>query len=453
MKEKVQALISFLESDTEPSIVLDTDYTILGANNAYLAAYGVDSSDALPVGRKCYEVSHHYDKPCDLSGELCPMSMARKTKAASKLLHIHYTPRGQEHVDVELRPILDGDQQVIAFVERINTIKSASVQATGDGLVGSSPVFNKALSDLSRVAKTDLPVLLQGESGTGKELFARAVHDGSPRKKAPFVVVDCTGLSDNLFESELFGYEKGAFTGAIQAKAGLIETAQGGTVFLDEIGDVPLTMQVKLLRLLESGTFRRVGGLDTKTSNFRLVAATHKPLHQMVKDGTFRADLFYRICVFPIELPALRNRREDIPKLVHSLLRRGAGPLGMRYVVSEPAMRLLTQYHWPGNIRQLKNVLDRARVFCDDGRIEVEHLPSEWNGPEAIEPEAIERTERVLETTAQAVSPQETQSRGAVARKLSIDELKEIDKTFVGSRKELAEKLGISERTLYRKLG
>ena len=434
VKENVQALLSFLESDPEPSIVLDLDYTILGANRAYLAAYGSPTSEP-PVGKKCFAVSHHYDKPCDLSGEQCPMNNARKTKAPSKLLHIHYTPRGQEHVDVELRPILDSGNEVIGYVERINTIRSASVQATGSGLVGSSPVFNKALSDLSRVAKTDLPVLLQGESGTGKELFARAVHDGSPRKSAPFVVVDCTGLSDTLFESELFGYEKGAFTGAQQSKAGLIETAKGGTVFLDEIGDVPLTMQVKLLRLLESGTFRRVGGLDTKTTDFRLVAATHKPLQKMVNEGTFRADLFYRICVFPIQLPALRHRVDDIPKLVHSLLRRGSGPLGTQYIVSEQAMRTLSNYAWPGNIRQLKNVLDRARVFADDGRIEVEHLPAELLNP------------------VPSVQMPVNKPGSAHSRKMSIEELREIERNFAGSRKELALHLGMSERTLYRRLG
>jgi transcriptional regulator with PAS, ATPase and Fis domain len=167
-----------------------------------------------------------------------------------------------------------------------------------------------------------LPVLLLGESGTGKELFARALHEASERAMGPFVVVDCSGIAETLFESELFGYEKGAFTGANQRKPGLVETAQGGTLFLDEIGDVPLPMQVKLLRLIESGTFRRVGGVEALRADFRLVAATHKPLREMIDDGRFRQDLYYRISAFPIQLPALRERRGDVALLAESILRR-----------------------------------------------------------------------------------------------------------------------------------
>lgn len=447
---EMDALISFLDQDNEPSIVLDLDYNILGANKAYLKFYGWQAKDT-PLGRKCYDISHRYTKPCDQSGEQCPMNLARQSGSTARVLHVHFTPRGQEHVDVELRPIFNPEGQLVAYVEKLKQVNVASVEPNGKGLVGSSPVFNKALSDLSRVAKTDLPVLLQGESGTGKELFARAVHDGSARSSNPFVVVDCSGLTDTLFESELFGYEKGAFTGATQAKAGLIETAKGGTLFLDEIGDVPLGMQVKLLRLLESGTYRRVGGLDTRNADFRLVAATHKPLKRMVDSGEFRADLYYRINVFPIELPALRKRKEDIPKLVYSLLRRGAGPLGIQYMVDPLAMRALIEYGWPGNVRQLKNVLDRARVLADEAVIRLEHLPDDLvvatSGP-------LVQSDVQLESEFKAEPLQDFSSlaRGMRARKLSVDELKAMEARFPGSRKELARVLGISERTLYRKL-
>ncbi|MEY4754846.1 MAG: hypothetical protein RJA44_2521, partial [Pseudomonadota bacterium] len=267
----VQVLIAYLEHDALPSMVLDNDYNILAANTAYLRQFGI--SDRSPVGRKCYQVSHRYELPCDQAGEHCPMQKARSSRGPDRVLHIHHTPRGQEHVDVELRPIVDAGGAVQAFVERLHTVRSASVRASGEGLVGHSAPFTQALAAVQRVAPSMLPVLLQGESGSGKELFARAVHESSERARGPFVVVDCSGLTETLFESELFGYEKGAFTGAQTRKSGLVETAQGGTLFLDEIGDVPLPMQVKLLRLIETGTYRRVGGIETLRADFRLVAA------------------------------------------------------------------------------------------------------------------------------------------------------------------------------------
>ena len=302
-------------------IVVDPDYNILASNTAYQRQFGVAGQGV--TGHKCFRVSHHYDVPCDQAGEHCPMKKALEKRGPDRVLHIHHTPRGPERVDVELRPIMDAAHNVVAFVERLVTVRSASAHASAEGLVGRSATFMQALSSLQRVAPSMLPVLLLGESGTGKELFAKALHEASERARGPFVVVDCSGLTESLFESELFGYEKGAFTGAAGRKHGLVETAAGGTLFLDEIGDVPLGMQVKLLRLLESGTFRRVGGIETLRADFRLVAATHKPLADMVADGRFRQDLYYRINAFPIQLPALRERLDDIPMLVESFIRRG----------------------------------------------------------------------------------------------------------------------------------
>ncbi|MBK6854063.1 MAG: sigma 54-interacting transcriptional regulator [Burkholderiales bacterium] len=372
---QVHALISFLDHEPQPMIVLDPDYNILGANIAYQRQFGVAGQPT--VGRKCYRVSHHYDLPCDQAGEHCPMRRARELQGPDRVLHIHHTTRGPEHVNVELRPILDADQRVVAYVERLVTVRNASARPSDDGLVGRCAAFNSALAAVQRVAPSMLPVLLLGESGTGKELFARAVHDGSPRAGGPFVVVDCSGLTETLFESELFGYEKGAFTGANSRKQGLVETADGGTLFLDEMGDVPLAMQVKLLRLIESGTFRRVGSVETQQADFRLVAATHKPLAQMVADGRFRQDLYYRISAFPIHLPPLRERLDDIPVLVDSFLRRGPGAAGRLNGLSidADALARLHAYDWPGNLRELRNVLDRARLFADDGVIRADHLP------------------------------------------------------------------------------
>jgi DNA-binding NtrC family response regulator len=427
---QIQALISFLEHESQPMIVLDPEYNILAANTAYQRQFA--TADKPYIGHKCYRVSHHYDVPCDRAGEHCPMKVAFEKRGPDRVLHIHHTPRGPEHVDVELRPILDDQHQVVAYVERLAVVRSASASPSAEGLVGRSASFNEALSALQRVAPSMLPVLLQGESGSGKELFARAVHEASPRAHGPFVVVDCSGLTETLFESELFGHEKGSFTGANARKQGLVETAQGGTLFLDEIGDVPLAMQVKLLRLIESGTFRRVGALDTLRADFRLVVATHKPLKEMIADGRFRPDLYYRISAFPIHLPALRERADDIPLLVNSILQRSVPGKG-RISVDPAAMKRLQAHAWQGNIRELRNVLERALLFSDDSVIRPEHLP-----PDLYRSAAAWSLVPALPALSQAVSDDE--------------ELKKAATGFSGTRKELALRLGMSERTLYRRL-
>jgi transcriptional regulator with PAS, ATPase and Fis domain len=429
---QVQALISYLEHEAQPMIVLDPEYRILAANTAYQRQFG--TAGKAFIGHKCFRVSHHYDVPCDQAGEHCPMKKAFELKGPDRVLHIHHTPRGPEHVDVELRPILDDHRAVVAYVERLVTVRHASARPSTEGLVGRAPAFNAALSSVQRVAPSMLPVLLLGESGTGKELFARAVHEASDRAGGPFVVVDCSGLTETLFESELFGYEKGAFTGANARKKGLVETAEGGTLFLDEMGDVPLSMQVKLLRLIETGTFRRVGGIETRQADFRLVAATHKPLQQMVADGRFRQDLYYRISAFPIHLPPLRERAEDIPLLVDSFLQRGADARH-RIAVEPAAMARLQAHDWPGNIRELRNLLDRARLFADDGIVHAEHLPESVG---AAPPRAVS-----------AASPPAAAPSRARAEEL---ELRRLVQEGGLTRRELAERMGLSERTMYRRL-
>ncbi|MFJ4144424.1 sigma-54 interaction domain-containing protein [Pseudomonas sp. NPDC089734] len=421
---QMQSLVSYLEHDERPTIVLDTHYNIIAANTAYQRQFGVEGRPH--VGEKCYRVSHQFAVPCDQAGEHCPMRKAHETRLPERLLHIHHTPRGPEHVDVELRPILDDQGVVIAYVERLSSVAVASVQPQQQGLVGRSAAFKRVLAELQRAAPAQIPVLLQGESGTGKELFARALHASSSRVNGPLVVVDCTGLTETLLESELFGYEKGAFTGALQRKTGLAEAAHGGTLFLDEIGEVPLAMQVKLLRLIESGSFRPVGSLRTVHSDFRLVCATHKPLKDMVAEGSFRQDLFYRISGFPIRLPALRERSEDLPLLIDSLLQRSS-QVGVPRI-DPAAMQRLCLYHYPGNIRELRNILERARLFTDDGIIRVQDLPAEVQGSAEAHLSGSGRKDDGMEKLAHALS------------------------VFKGSRSELARELGLSERTLYRRL-
>ena len=238
------------------------------------------------------------------------------------------------------------------------------------GIVGRSPLLARALRQLEQVAGSDASVLLLGESGTGKELFAQALHRMSGRAARPFIKVNCAAIPDTLFEAELFGHEKGAFTGAVQARQGRFEQADGGTLFLDEIGDLPLNLQVKLLRVLQEHVIERVGGQREIAVDVRIVAATHRDLQQLVAAGRFRADLFYRLNVIPIQLPALRERAEDIKHLVRHFLQQLNLAHGRKVALLPEAMASLAAYPWPGNIRQLYNVLERVVLLAEGERID-----------------------------------------------------------------------------------
>lgn len=233
-------------------------------------------------------------------------------------------------------------------------------------MIGSSPAMRQLFALIQRVAREDSTILIEGESGTGKELAARAIHRSSPRAEQPFIKVNCGALNDNLLESELFGHEKGAFTGAIRRKKGRFELAHGGTLFLDEIGDISPAMQVKLLRVLQEREFERVGGEETLAVDVRIICATHRDLPQKVAGGSFREDLYYRLSVIPLKLPPLRDRKEDIPALVQHFLdkRRPAKTL------SAEGLQLLQQYAWPGNIRELENLVERLQVIAPGSEIE-----------------------------------------------------------------------------------
>jgi Nif-specific regulatory protein len=251
-------------------------------------------------------------------------------------------------------------------------------------MIGRSPALANVLALVQRVAPTNATVLLLGETGTGKELTARAVHAGSQRAKRPFIAINCAALPESLLESELFGHEAGAFTGATSQKLGRFELADGGTLFLDEIGDITPVTQIKLLRVLQEREFVRVGGSQTVSCDVRIIAATNRNLTQAIQAGLFREDLYYRLNVFPIELPPLRERREDIPLLVEHFCQATARHLGVRApAVSPEAMEALRQYRWPGNIRELRNVLERAVLLCDGPQLEITHLPREISNPAA----------------------------------------------------------------------
>lgn len=426
-KECLQGVLDVLG---KPAILLDLNYKIITANRAYCDHYGTDK----PVkGRRCYEVSHHYSVPCDQAGESCPLKETLITGESQRSLHLHHTPRGEEHVDVEIRPVRNAEGEIKFLVEIMTSSDLASTSSGEHDLVGRSPAFNKMLELVHRVGVTNTTVLLLGETGTGKELVAHAIHSASQRHAEPFVPVECSGLTESLFESELFGHEKGSFTGAHNRKLGLIEAARGGTLFLDEVGDIPLAMQVKLLRLLETNTYRRVGSTEVQIADFRLVCATHRDLKSMVKDGSFREDFYYRISAFPIHLPTLRERQEDLELLINTLLNR-INPSN-KLSLSKQALSCLVNYLFPGNIRELRNILERASILADGAYILPEHLPDECRCPESTESGFFNTSERVL-TLEQAEKRY----------------LQQVLAKFNGDKQELAKKLGVSERTLYRKL-
>lgn len=443
MASVLPELVSYLEGLPEPHILFDRDYRIISANAAYRRQFSPHNS---VVGRTCYEVSHHFSVPCDQAGEACPLARSRESGQRERVLHLHHTPQGEAYVNIELMPLRDATGAQVFFVEKMEALTVAQGRPAAQGLIGRSAVFQRMLELVARVGPSQASVLLLGESGTGKELVAQALHAASLRASGPLVVVDCASLPENLFESELFGHERGAFTGASASKPGLVEAASGGTLFLDEVGDIPLPMQVKLLRLLESGTYRRVGSTDLRRTDVRVVSATHRDLPAMVAGGRFREDLYYRLSTFPIHLPALRERADDIPLLAASLLARVAPQ--RRMSLSDEAQALLQRCPFPGNVRELRNVLERAALLTDGDRIEAVHVAHAL-GTDARSLVAAPSAPLALPGTQPAAAQEvpDASLRG-VERATLLVQLQ----AHRGSRAELARKLGISERSLYRKL-
>ncbi len=270
-------------------------------------------------------------------------------------------------------------------------------QSGSPPIIGQSPALRQMLDLCTRVAASNATALLLGETGTGKEVASRFIHASSPRRDKPFVAINCAALPETLLESELFGHEKGAFTGAVGQKLGRFELAHGGTLFLDEIGEIAPATQIKLLRVLQEREFVRVGGTRTVACDVRIVAATNRDLQQCVRAGTFREDLYYRLSVFPIQTPPLRQRREDIPLLVEYFVRNSAAQLNVRVPrISDAAMAALTAYNWPGNIRELQNVVERAVLLCDGDTIEPSALPREIAGDAEATTSPPDRTESSL---------------------------------------------------------
>lgn len=300
------------------------------------------------------------------------------------------------------------------------------------GLIGVSMKMERVYKMIEKVSQHEYPVLILGESGTGKELVARSIHYSGPRKDRPFAPVDCSAIVPTLIESELFGYVKGAFTGAMQSKQGLFEAAQGGTLFLDEIGDMPADLQAKLLRALQEREIKPVGSTERRQINVRIIAATNRDLESAIRAGTFRQDLYFRLNVVQFKLPALRDRKSDIPLLVTAFLEKFSESQGPVRAISEDAMRRLIAYDWPGNVRELENAIERAVALGSGPIVSVADLPSNLQYP---------TTERVPEKD--EILPLEELERRAILRTL---------RETGGDKLSAARMLGIGKTTLYRKL-
>ncbi len=302
-----------------------------------------------------------------------------------------------------------------------------------ESIIGKSPAITAVFDLIKVVATASANVLITGESGSGKELVARALHNSGPRKNKPFIAINCTALPENLLESELFGHVKGSFTGALTDKKGLFEEAHGGTLFLDEIGDMSLQLQAKLLRVLQDRQIRPVGGNNHKNIDVRIIAATHRDLKIMVKDGKFREDLFYRLNVVPVRVPPLRERREDISLLVDSFIKKFALRNGSKVTsVSPEAMSILMAHPWPGNVRELENVIERATVLSPGDTIE----------KKVILGSALDEAQQTIE---------QLHADRPTLEKLEERYIKMIMSETNNSKEEAAQILGVSRRTLYRK--
>ena len=361
---RTSELQSVVDTHKEPFVILDRDFRIVAVNRAYELAYG--STRDKMAGQHCYQISHQNDRPCFELGEECPHQTVYQTGKSCSCLHTHYDVDGHTHqLRINAYPLHSAGELYMG--EALQELPEPGARRKDPiHMVGQSPIFLRTLEQLKLAAAADAPVLLQGETGTGKDLAAHFIHQHSSRCDKPFLTLDCTVLTESLFESEVFGHERGAFTGSVGEKEGLFEVVNGGTLFLDEIGELPAPQQAKLLRVLETGEFRRVGGHKTLHTNARIICATNRNLAADIESKEFREDLYYRIACLHIHVPSLRERLQDVPLLAEILLESIAQSTGRQYQLSLDSMMELQTYHYPGNIRELRNILSVAAAQATD---------------------------------------------------------------------------------------
>ena len=368
---------SIMESVADGILAIDLDHNITAFNPAASGITGVPRDQA--IGRKFFDVLHP-----DIPEEECPVcrAMATGDTIAGRRVTIINSAGDEVTLNVSAAPLRDQRGKIVGGVQALRDMsaverlrKELTQSYTYQDIVGKNVRMRQLFKILPAIAESESTVLIEGESGTGKELFARAVHDLSPRQSGPYIVVNCGALPETLLESELFGYKKGAFTDAKHDKPGKFELARRGSIFLDEVESVTRAVQVKLLRVIQEREFEPLGGTKPVKADVRIIAASNRPLRDLVAQGRFRDDLFYRLNVVTLELPPLRERRDDIPLLTECFVSQFNVAKGKEIAgVSPAALRVLTEYDFPGNVRELQNVIEHAFVLCEGGLIDLQHL-------------------------------------------------------------------------------
>lgn len=416
---------------------VDTEWRITSFNRAAERITGIPVDRA--VGKRCSEVFH-----TDLCEQGCPIRETLDTglEVIDRPARI-LTRRGRSiPISVSSAVLKSKDGTLLGAVETFRDLSTLEQlrreirsQWTFEDIIGKSEAFQKIFAILPDIAASESTVLIEGPSGSGKELLARAIHNLSPRKKRPYLVVNCGTLPPNLFESELFGYKRGAFTDAKKDKPGRITMAEGGTIFLDEIGDLPPETQVKLLRLLQEREYHPLGGMETLQANVRVVAATNRDLSMLVSKGRFRDDLYFRLAVVRLSIPPLAERRQDIPFLIDHFIQRFNARRGKRIQGVTPAvMEILMRHPLPGNVRELENIIEYCFVLCHNGFIDVRHLPDE-----------LQPGDGAREAPRNAPEKPPLEESEATTIRLALTRNK-------GNRARTAEELRISRTTLWRKM-
>ncbi len=437
-RNKLEAIFN---SRLEGTFTINKDCNITTFNRSAERITGFSGVEA--IGEKCWDILK-----CEYCKQECPNGCLKKVslrEGHANCRELYITRKDGKRIPVRLTtvPLLDVEGNHIGAVETfqdITELKNLSNHLRErfrlHNIIGRSRIMEKIYCLIENVSKNDSTILITGESGTGKELVARSIHLNSYRRTEPFIPLNCSAFAETLIESELFGHEKGAFTGAVQTKQGRFELAQGGTLFLDEIGDISPTIQVKLLRVLETRQFERVGGTKPIKMDVRLIAAANKDLAEEVRAGRFREDFYYRINVINVNLPPLRERIEDLPLLIQHLIDKDTAKFNKNLAgISPEALKILQNYDWPGNIRELENVIEHAFVMCHEELIDAKHLPDRIR----------EKSGFISASNAAAIA-------GSTLEDAEKSLIEAALKEHNGSRVKAAQALGTSKTTLWRKM-